>query len=195
MKKKLTKKDQIFISGIVVILLFVALYFIFIAQPLLKKILDCSKEEERIKTQLKNAEQFARDKEKLAKEVEDIQDKINFYEERLPKKTDIPKVLDELIKIGKKSKITFVSLEPQAINKIQVGQSEKVYLRMPMELKLKAKYHNFASFVNDVENLDHFMRVDDVKIVADKDHGSMHDISLTVSAYALEEKQSDVLDR
>ena len=63
---------------------------------------------------------------------------------------------------------------------------EKNYLQIPIELKLKAGYHEFALFVNEVENFPQFMRVDDVKITGDIRKGKKHDISLTVSAFALE---------
>ncbi len=187
MKKKLSQKDQIFISGIILIGIIVLFCFMFIFQPMLKKIMDYTKEEETINAQLRNASNFAADKERLASEVENISKKIVFYEERLPKGTDIPQVLDELVKIGERSKVTFISIEPQEIERIHVGQTgKKNYLKIPIELKLKAGYHEFALFVNGVENFPQFMRVDDVKMTGDIRKGKKHDISLTVSAFALE---------
>ena len=187
MKKKLNQKDQIFIAGIILIAIIVLVCFMFIFQPMLRKIMDYSKEEEKIKAQLRNASNFAADKERLSSEVKNISKKIVFYEERLPKETDIPQVLDELVKIGEKSKVTFISIEPQEIEKIHVGQAgTKNYLKIPIELKILSGYHEFALFVNGVENFPQFMRVDDVKMIGDIRKGNKHDISLTVSAFALE---------
>ncbi len=187
MKKKLSQKDQIVISGIILIAIVVLFCFMFVYQPMLRRLVDCTKEEERINAQLKNASNFAADKERLAAEVKNISEKIDFYEKKLPKETDIPQVLDELVKIGERSKVTFISIEPQEIERIHVGKTgQKNYLKIPIELKLKAGYHEFALFVNEVENFPQFMRVDDVKIVGAFNKGRKHDISLTVSAFALE---------
>ena len=187
MKKKLSQKEQIFIAGVILIGIIVLFYYMFIFQPMLKKIIVYGQEEKKVNAQLQNANNFAADKERLSVEVENISKKIVFYEKRLPKETDIPQVLDELIKIGKNSKVTFISIEPQEIERIHIGQSgKKSYSKMPIEFKLKAGYHEFALFVNGVENFPQFMRVDDVKMSADRTKGGKHDISLTVSAFALE---------
>lgn len=169
-----------------------AVYYIFLAQPMLNKITDYTKEEERIGTQLKNAEKFFRDKEELTNEIKDIEEKIKFFENRLPKKNDISQVLDDLIRIGKKTDITFISIEPKAVESLQIQQSSKIYLQIPIELKLMARYHDFALFVNNVENFYQFMRVDNIQIkTADKDD-LKHDITLTVSAFALKGASDDV---
>ena len=128
MKKKLSKKDQIFISGIVLIAIISVFCFMFIFQPMLKMIMDYAKEEEKINAQLKNASIFAADKERLSGEVKNISKKIIVYEKRLPQETDIPQVLAELVKIGEESKVTFISIEPQEIERIHVGQTgKKIY--------------------------------------------------------------------
>ncbi len=187
MKKKLSQKDQIFIFGIILIGIFVLFCFIFIFQPMLKTIMDYSKGEETIKVQLRNAVNYSADKERLSSEVSNISKKISFFEERLPKETNIPQVLDELVKIGEASKVTFISIEPQEVKKINVGHaSKRNYIQIPIELRLRAGYHEGALFINGVENFPQFMRVDNVKIIGDRYENKMHDISLTVIAFALE---------
>lgn len=187
MKKKLSQRDQIFIAGLILIGIIVLCCFMFIFQPMLKKIMDYSKEEEKVKEQLKNVSNFAADKERLADEVKNIAKKIVFYEQKLSKETDIPQVLNELVKIGEESKVTFISIEPQEIERIHVGEAgNKNYLKIPIELKLKASYHEFALFINGIENFPQFMRVDDVKITGNNAIGNKNDSSLTLSAFALE---------
>jgi len=191
MKKKLTKKDQIFISGLIFIGLIVFLFFVFVVKPMVVQLMAFDKEEKNIKEKLKNAEKFAADRENLTAGIKDIEKKIAFYEERLPKEVDIPIILDRLIEIGKKSVVSFVAIEPQPIMKIKPGQDNKIYLKIPIEIKLKAGYHEFAAFVNGVERLKQFMRVDNVKILADKKLGRQQSISLTISAFAVEEEGKD----
>jgi Tfp pilus assembly protein PilO len=127
MKKKLTKKDKIFISGLITIGLIVFLFFIFVVKPMVVQLIVFDKEEKDIREKLRNAEKFAADRENLTKEIKEIEEKIAFYEERLPKEVDIPKILDRLIEIGRQTVVSFVSIEPQTIMKIKAGQKRKIY--------------------------------------------------------------------
>ncbi|MCK4994158.1 MAG: type 4a pilus biogenesis protein PilO [Candidatus Omnitrophica bacterium] len=189
MKKKLTQKEQIFIAGIIFIGIIVVFCFMFIFKPMLKMIMVYSNEEATVKAQLQNAAKFTADRERLTAEAKNISTKIDFYEKKLPKGTDIPQVLDELVKIGEKSKVTFITIEPQEVERIHVGQGgKKSYLKIPIELKLTSGYHEIALFINGVENFPQFMIVDDVKIMGNINKGKVHDCRLTVSAFSLEGK-------
>jgi len=193
MKKELSKKNQILISGIIGISIIVVLSFVFVFQPLIAKILDFNKQEKTIRDQLAKVESMSADKEKLSAELEIITDKIDYFEKKLPQQTDIPEILEELIKIGEKSDITFVMIAPQDIKQISVGDAQdKTYLEIPIEIKLKAGYHQFASFISGVENFEKFMKVDKIKISSiGFSSEKLHEASLTVSAYAIERKNID----
>ncbi|MFH1061800.1 MAG: type 4a pilus biogenesis protein PilO [Candidatus Omnitrophota bacterium] len=193
MKKQLAKKDQILISGIIGIFIVVVLVFVTVFQPLIAKILDYNKQEKLINEQLAKVESMSADKEKLSVEIENIGKKIEYFEKKLPQQTDIPEILEELIKIGEKSNVTFVMIEPQNTKQIAVGDSQdKTYLEIPIEVKLKAGFHQFAEFVNGVENFQRFMKVDNIKITSKDDSSEkLHEASLTVSAFAIERNKAD----
>ncbi len=193
MKKELSKKDQILIAGVIGIFIIVVLSFVFILQPLIAKILDFNKQEKTISEQLAKVESMSADKERLSSELELITDKIDYFEKKLPQQTDIPEILEELIKIGEKSDVIFVMIEPQNTKQISVGTAQdKTYLEIPIEIKLKAGYHQFALFINGVENFQRFMKVDNIKITSKGDSTEkLHEASLTVSAYAIERKNTD----
>lgn len=192
MKKQLTKKDQILISGIIGVFIIVVLLFVTVFLPLIAKIVDLNKQEKTINAQLEKVETMAADKEKLSLEIKNISDKIKYIEKKLPKQTDIPEILEELIVVGEKSKVIFVMIEPQDIEKIAIGASQnKTYLEIPIEIKLRAGYHQFAKFINGVENFQRFMKVDNIKIRTKNKSDKLHEASLTVSAYAIESNIAD----
>ncbi|MBU1043822.1 MAG: type 4a pilus biogenesis protein PilO [Candidatus Omnitrophica bacterium] len=193
MKKELSKKDQTLIAGIIGIFILVVLSFVTVFQPLITKILNYNKQEKTMSEQLAKVESMSADKEKLSRELEIITKKIDYYEKKLPQQTDIPEILAELIKIGEKSNVTFIMIEPQNTKQIAVGDSQnKTYLEIPIEIKLKAGYHQFAAFVNGVENFQRFMKVDNIKITSKDDSAEkLHEASLTVSAFAIERKNTD----
>lgn len=193
MKKTIAKKDQILIAGIIGIFVIIVLSFITVFQPLIAKILEANKQEKLINEQLAKVESMAADKEKLSLELEHIAKKIDYFEKKLPQQTDIPEILEELIKIGEKSKVIFVMIEPQNTKQITVGNSQdKTYLEIPIEVKLKAGFHQFAEFISGVENFQRFMKVDNIRITSKDDSTEkLHEVSLTVSAYAIERNKAD----
>ncbi|MBI4845268.1 MAG: type 4a pilus biogenesis protein PilO [Candidatus Omnitrophica bacterium] len=188
MKRNLSKKEQVMISGIILIFLLMVMAYSFIFQPLIKTLIEDSKKENIMIEQMKNAENMVADKERLTKEVEEVKNKIKFYEQRLPSKVDIPQVLSELIDIGKKTNVIFDSIEPLNPEKITISEIEgKNYLEIPIEIRLKGGYHEFAKFVNEIENFRRFMKVDQIKISLNQASKTKHDISLVVSAFGVEE--------
>jgi Tfp pilus assembly protein PilO len=193
MKKEMTKKDQILIAGSIGVFIVVVLLFVFVFQPLIANILEYNKQERKMDEQLAKVDSMSADKEKLSADIETIRKKIAYYEKKLPQETDIPEVLEELIKIGEKSNVTFVMIEPKETEKISVGVAQdKSYLQIPIEIKLNAGYHEFARFINGVENFERFMKVDDISIVSKTGTDKLHDASLIVSAYAIERKETNV---
>jgi len=191
MKKKLEQKDQILIAAIVFLCIVLIYYFMFILQPLLKKIVDYNEKEKIIIAQLKSAGAMAADRENLTKEVAQIKKQIGYYEARLPLKVSIPEILNELVRAGTESEVTFVSIEPQEGMNISIGEMENArsYLEIPIRLKLKAGFHQFARFVNNIESFQRFMKVDNIQINADKSLSGKHDISVTVTAFAMGNKE------
>ncbi len=187
MKKKLTQKDQITIAIIIFIFIMIVFYFIFALEPLLKKIFQYVQEEKVINAQLLNAENMVLDKEKLTKEVEEISNKIKYFEEKLPGDIDVPQILDELIAIGKKNNVVFVSIEPKSEEIVIIDEaSGSRYIEAPIALRLKAGFHEFAAFINGIENFKRFIKIDDVRIASDSADFKKHNINLTVSAFGLE---------
>ncbi|MBU4305527.1 MAG: type 4a pilus biogenesis protein PilO [Candidatus Omnitrophica bacterium] len=191
MEKKLEQKDRILIAAIVCLFIILIYCFMFIIQPLLKKIIDYNEKEKIILAQLKSAGAMAADRENLTKEVAQIKKQIEYYEARLPLKVSISEILNQLVKAGTESGVTFVSIEPQEVMNISIGEMESArnYLEIPIQLRLKAGFHECACFINNIENFQRFMKVDNIQINADKSLSAKHDISLTVTAFAMGKKE------
>jgi len=185
------KKESVIVSAIlgIIVLMF---FFLFIIKPLLAKFMRLSEEERVLFARMKKARTLSTDKEKLLREVNEIEARINYYENRLPSDTDIPNVLEELIKLSKKNDITFISIEPQEIQKILIDEQEGTsFLEIPISLSLKAGYHEFAKFINDAESSNRFMAVNNIKVTNDVNYIEKHNIKLTISAFALAGKEDE----
>ncbi|MFH1459126.1 MAG: type 4a pilus biogenesis protein PilO [Candidatus Omnitrophota bacterium] len=192
MNREIKRKDQVLIAGIVIIGIIIGASFLFIFQPLLKQILNYNNEEKAIKAELEKVLNVAKDKEELQAEVKGIEDKIAAYEQKLSQQTDIPQMLDDLIRIGRKSNVEFVSIEPQKLEVITFKTDElKKYLKIPIDITLRAGYHEVAQFANYIENSEQFMKIDDVKISGNREEPLRHSIDLTISAFAKETENNE----
>ncbi|MDD5745834.1 MAG: type 4a pilus biogenesis protein PilO [Candidatus Omnitrophica bacterium] len=189
MALKIDPKKQVLVGSLIMLGIILVGYILLVVQPLVKKIMAYNAEEKTIQAQLKNAGLAKLDKEKLAQDVDEITKKIAYYEGKLPQNTDIPQVLDELIMIGRETNVTFDSIEPQKIKNVIAGaQSEKQYQEIPIEIKVRAGFHEFAAFVNRIENFPRFMKITEVKIAVDNSDEQKQNIKLIISAFAVESR-------
>ena len=179
-------ENQTVIAGAIGLGIALVIYGMFVMKPLIGSIAALSQKENALKAQLQNAQVMAKDKDKLAAEVKVIEGRIVFLESRLPTQVDVAQVLEQLIKIGKETDITFVSLEPQEIKRIAVNEQSAGYAQITIKLNLRTGYHAFGKFVTAIENSQRFMSVDKIKIVSSQNDQNRHDIGVVVNAYALE---------
>ncbi|MFH2138819.1 MAG: type 4a pilus biogenesis protein PilO [Candidatus Omnitrophota bacterium] len=186
MDKATLEKNQYLIAGILIVFVFLVFYVMFVFMPLVSRLMKLSAEEKQIMNQLKNAETVFADKNKLTEEVENIKKKISYYEKRLPQEINVPEVLDSLIKMGKDSGVVFISIEPLDVDEIKISEeSEDSYLQVPIQLSLKAAYHNLGKFINLIERSGRFMEIDSFQISPDQSEPHQHTVHLKVSSYSL----------
>lgn len=190
MDKATLEKNQYLIAGGILLLIVLVFYVMFVVMPLLKQVMQLSNEEKGILSQLDSTKNVFDDKDKLAKEIKAIKESIKYFEKCLPEKSNIPEVLEGLIKMGKKSDVNFVSIEPLESDKIQVGEGSNVstYLQIPIALLLRGGYHPIGKFFNLVECSGRFMEIDTFSIIPDPNAPGEHIVRLTVSSYSLSTK-------
>ncbi len=187
MKNLLKGKNQQQIALMILGFIILVIFFFLVIMPFLRKLKLLAEDEKAFLVKLGKAKTAVEDKEKLYGEVSQIQKSIKYFEKRLPKNTDTPQILEDLIMIGKATNITFVSIAPQEIEKINVSEEgDKYYLGIPIRLQLKAGFHDFGRFVNKIENSERFMKIADISINSNPRDIKKHNINLTVSAFALE---------
>lgn len=96
-----------------------------------------------------------------------------FLVAQLPKKTQVPGLLDDIDEKGRLSglSITSVKLQPE-----QVGE---FYVTLPIEIIVAGSYHNLGSFVSGVAGMSRIVTLHDFKISKGKD---LSELSMTITA-------------
>lgn len=77
----------------------------------------------------------------------DIKDKLTYWQKRLPKSSDVPELLDSILKLGAENGLQFNLFNPAAEIK------ETGYIRIPLKIVVVGNYNQIASFVSAIANI------------------------------------------
>jgi len=82
---------------------------------------------------------------------------------QLPKKTQVPELLDNVDEKGRESGLDIVSI------KLQPEVVGDVYVELPIEIIVKGSYHDFGTFISSVAGMPRIVTLHNFDISADKD--------------------------
>ena len=140
-----------------------------------------SKELSEKKAAVEEARELIAGAERYRQEIARLEKRIKVYEAKLPEQREVPELFRELDQIAGQSQIK--------INSVGEEESHEMehYSRHWMELGLEGGYHELGRFVNKLESLGRFIKVDDIEVVSNPENLLKHDIKLTVSTFVSKE--------
>ena len=100
--------------------------------------------------------------EDLAKQLEQLQEAIGFFESRLPPKSQIHEVLEQVTVIAQKE-----GLEPKTIRTL-TEKDNSGYIEQPLKMELVGNFSSFYSFLLELENLPRIMKFRELKLEKQK---------------------------
>lgn len=182
---KNTQTQQILVAGLIFLITFVLyLYFVFV--PQFVRVPTLFRKVSKITAELKSAKSTGAEMEGLKKKLMEYNEKVEWYEKKLPVEREIPNLLENLSDMAKGSNIKITSIMPaQASPENNAQRQSKLYQEIPIRITAKSGYHELGRFLSNLENSDRFMKVTDIEIKANKASPKQHDIDLTVCTYIL----------
>lgn len=142
------------ISVIVVIVLPVAFYFYFY-QPLQKDIQVKENKLQQLQKDFETEEKLAAEKRQLQKDYQRIKKELTSNNQVLTKES-LSELIINLNRLAQKNNLSLLVFKPQ--KKEQV----KSYLKYPVTLQLGGSYQNMLTYLEDVSQLDYFIRVEKI---------------------------------
>jgi len=97
----------------------------------------------------------------LAKQLEQLQEAIGFFESKLPPKSEIHKVLEQVTVIAQKQ-----GLKTKTIRALQ-KKDNSGYIEQPLKMGLVGNFNSFYSFLLELEKLPRIMKIRELEL--DKD--------------------------
>jgi type IV pilus assembly protein PilO len=171
--------------GIVSIIVSV-LYLYFVFMPQVSRAVILLVKVSRIKADLISAKSTSTDLEGLKKKLAEYNDKVEWYEKKLPAEQEIPNLLENLSDMAKGANIKITSIMPVLATAQNNTQAQgRIYREIPIRITAKSGYHELGRFLSNLENSDRFMKVTNIVIRSNKAMPKQHDVELTVSTYIL----------
>jgi len=99
----------------------------------------------------------------LTKQLEQLQEAIDFLESKLPPTSQIHKVLKQVTVIAQKQ-----GLKPKTIRTLK-KKDNSGYIEQPLEMQLVGNFNSFYSFLLELEKLPRIMKIRQLKLAKQKD--------------------------
>jgi len=112
--------------------------------------------------QLAKFQQATAAAEDLTKQLGQLEEAIGFFESRLPPKSQIHEVLEQVTVIAQKE-----GLEPKTIRTLK-EKDNSGYIEQPLKMELVGNFSSFYSFLLELENLPRIMKIRELKLEKQK---------------------------
>ncbi len=94
----------------------------------------------------------------LTKQLEQLQEAIEFFESKLPPTSEIHKVLEQVTVIAQKQ-----GLKPKTIRTLK-REDNSGYVEQPLKMQLQGDFNSFYSFLLELEKLPRIMKVRELQL-------------------------------
>ena len=109
-------------------------------------------------TKLAEFEEATAAAEGLNKQLEQLQEAIDFFESRLPSTSEVHKVLEQVTVIAQKQGLT-----PKTIRTLK-KKDNSGYIEQPLRMELVGNFNSFYSFLLELENLPRIMKIRELEL-------------------------------
>ncbi len=108
--------------------------------------------------ELSNARAVAELRPVLERQIEQMGQKLAYYERKLPDEKEVPELLVELRRAVEEEKVELLAL--------RTGDQENrgEYTTVPFDVEVNSGFHELGRFINRLENGQRFLAIDDVAI-------------------------------
>ncbi len=115
----------------------------------------------RLETKLSQLSKFgktAMESEGLSKQLEELEEAIKFFENKLPPKSQIHEVLEQVTVIAQKQ-----GLKPKTFRTLQ-EKDNNGYIEQPLKMELVGNFSSFYSFLLELEKLPRIIKIRELKL-------------------------------
>ncbi len=121
---------------------------------------------------------------KLEKKLKELKEELNYAMTALPNEKEIPILLTEISRAGKKTGLEFINFQPKA-EQIKEG----FYAEIPVSMLVTGRFHQLVHFFDEVSRLYRIVNINDIKMNSDK-NGQKLKVSCQAVTYMFVNKKN-----
>lgn len=183
-KIKEVLRDRPAIISLLIPVLIIVVYLALFLGPKIKETFRLLPEASRLKTKIVNTEKEWANIDSFNARISRLDEKLDYYERRLPEKKELASLLKFLSDSAKKLNVRLTEIKPIAQDRAAAAPS--LYYRVPILLKAECGYHELGRFLNELESADRFMKISELRITDSPSKADIHNVQLIVVTHVME---------
>lgn len=161
-------------------------YFNLLLAPQFSGFIRNNREFHTVRARVNSAKVLIASEDRIRKQFEGLKEQSGLLEERFPAQDEVSSLLGDFSGIAESSGVKILKIKPLEVAG-DVSASE-LYSEFPILIEARAGYHQCGTFINKLENMERFIRIDEVDIKGRPDDPRRHDILLRVSTFLTEQR-------
>ncbi len=179
------KEKKEFFYTLAVIVLIIGLWLALFSIPEMMMLQTLEEESEQYETKIAFALEAARNGEELEKSISDLNSEVSKMQKKLIHEPSLSQIVEILRQEFKKYNVRIHHISPVMSSYLGVDKDagKGSFYRLPLEMKLEAKFMDFVHLLENSENLIFFMNPDQISIYKHKDTARILLIDFKASVY------------
>ena len=136
------------------------------------------------KRSIKAARTLIANEDRIRRDYDNLKKQVDILDGNFANQDDISSLLQDFSRIAESSGVKILKIKPLDVidNISEDGTTPRFYSEFPILIEAIAGYHQCGEFVNKLESMDRFIKIDDLDIKA-RPKDARHHIKLKVSTY------------
>lgn len=160
------------------------MYYSLLLKPQLTGFGIRNREYQAIKAMVKSAESLVKNEARIERQHEELKKHAELLEKKLPGQNEISGLLEDFSRIAESSGVKILRIKPlDALNEQNNTNKKGVYVGLPILIEARAGYHQCGLFVDKLETMDKFIKIEDIDIKSIATDPRHHDLKLRTKTY------------
>ncbi len=162
-------------------------YYNLLLRPQFSRFIVNNREYRIVSARVKNGRAMIANETRLRKQFDSLKEQADLLEKKFPGQDEVTGFLEDFSSIAESSGVKILRIKPlESVGSVSAGGAANgFYSEFPILIEARAGYHQCGVFVNKLENMDTFTRIDDIEVRSRFDSGDPHhhDIRLRVRTF------------
>jgi len=160
-------------------------YFNLLLRPQFRKFIAVNRDFQAVKARVRSAEVLIANEERIKIQHANLSKQVGLLEKRFARQDQISSLLQDFSSVAESSGAKILRVMPLEVVDDASGTSSgnTFYTEFPILIEARAGYHQCGIFLNKLEDMDRFIKVDDIDIKARAGDPRRHHIKLRVTTH------------